>query len=395
MDKIAKIITQRADEIFDETVRLRRHFHMYPELSFKEAKTADFICSFLDANKIDYIKDLAGTGIIAWVNGQGGTGRVVVLRAEMDALPIHESTTLEYASKNRGIMHACGHDAHMAMLLSSIKIIKAVSSEFGGRIGFIFQPGEEVAPGGAKLLMKTQAFRDLKPDLIIAQHVLPELETGMTGFRPGKYMASSDELHISIHGRGGHAALPGQSTDQVGIGSELVMRLKDTVNDYPENELPVIGIGHFSAEGTTNIIPEEIQIKGTLRTFDEKVREDLKKRVRAVCTYIQNTYGVEVNLEIPDGYPVLLNNHDYVKRSVELAGIINGEEMVKEVDRRMSSEDFAFYSQKYPAVFFRLGVKSITEGMKGLHTPGFTIDEKAMLTGMRTLSYLGLKFTAC
>lgn len=316
MDKIAEIITQRADEIFDETVRLRRHFHMYPELSFKEYKTSEFICGFLNDHKIDYIKDLAGTGIIAWVNGKGGKGKVIMLRAEMDALPIIESTALDYASKNRGIMHACGHDAHMAMLMSSIRIIKDIRNEFGGRIAFIFQPGEEVAPGGAKLLMETQAFKDLEPDLIIAQHVLPELETGMTGFRPGKYMASSDELHISIKGRGGHAALPGQGTDQVRIGSELVMRLKDTVNDYRSDELPVVGIGRFTAEGSANIIPEEVQIQGTIRTFNEKVREDLKKKLSSVCTHIQNKYGVHVNLKIPDGYPVLVNSYEHAKDPV-------------------------------------------------------------------------------
>lgn len=394
MDKLAEIITQKAAALYNETVRLRRHFHMYPELSFKEYKTSEFIAGFLDEHKIDYVRNVAGTGIIAWVKGKGKEGRLIMLRAEMDALPVNENTGLEYASKNSGVMHACGHDAHMAMLMSSIIIINDIRKQFKGRIAFIFQPGEEVAPGGAKALMNTETFRNLNPDLIIAQHVLPELETGMTGFRAGKYMASSDELHISIHGRGGHAALPGHSTDQVRIGSELVMRLKDTADEYMHGEVPVLGIGRFIAGGTTNIIPESVQIQGTIRTFDEEIRQDLKNKVAAVCAYIQNKYGVEVKLDIPEGYPVLVNSHEHVKKAFRMAGSLNGENMVVKVKARMSSEDFAWYSQKYPAVFYRLGIKGKAEGGKGLHTPDFTIDEEAMLTGLKTLAYLGVSFTA-
>ena len=393
MDNIAKIITRKAVEIFDETVELRRHFHKHPELSHKEHKTSEFICNYLDKHKIDYERNLAGTGIIAWVNGNKGKGNVIALRAEMDALPIEENTSLDYSSINEGIMHACGHDAHMAMLMSVIIIIRDIYNGFGGRIAFIFQPGEEIAPGGAKLLMQTQVFRNLNPDLLIAQHVLPDLETGITGFRAGKYMASSDEIHIHITGRGGHAALQDQYTDQVMIGSELVMRLKETVNDYRKDEPLVVKIGRFTANGSTNIIPEEVTLKGTIRTFDENVRKDLKNIVGDVCKYIQDKYGVKVDLNLPDGYPALTNSEKHVKRSIGLVKEINGVKMVREIDRRMSSEDFAYYSQGYPVVFYRLGIRSDTEGIHGLHTPKFTIDEKAMLTGVRTLSYLGVKFT--
>jgi len=223
--------------------------------------------------------------------------------------------------------------------------------------------------------------------------VLPELETGMTGFRQGKYMASSDEIHIVIHGRGGHAALPEHSSEQVYIGSELVTRLKETVNNYRSREPALIGFGRFIAEGTTNVIPEEVNIKGTLRTFDEKARKALKELISDLCKEIELKYRVKIELYIPDGYPVLVNSNEYVRTAIMYSKEINGEHMVKEIDRRMSSEDFAFYSQKYPVIFYRLGIKGKTEGMNGLHTPGFTLDEKAMLTGVRTLSYLGVKFT--
>lgn len=392
MDKIAKIITGKAEELFEETIRLRRHFHTYPELSFKEYRTAEYISDYLDRHKIKHQKNLAGTGIAGWIEGKGD-GRTVALRAEMDALPIYENTGVDYASANEGLMHACGHDAHMAMLLSSLLIVKDNVNNFGGRVAFIFQPGEELAPGGARLIIETPFFKELKPDLIIAQHVLPDLETGMTGFRAGNYMASSDEIHIKIVGKGGHAALPDKYTDQVKIGSELVLKLKEILNDYPPDEPLVLGIGQFNAAGNTNIIPEEVHIKGTVRTFNNEIRKDIKKKVSDVCNYIRNKYGIEIHLDLPDGYPVLNNSPWHTRRSAELAAEINGAEGVTGIEPRMSSEDFAFYSQKYPSVFYRLGIKGRGKGINGLHTQDFNLDERAMVTGIKTLSYLGMKFT--
>ena len=395
MDRLAEIITSRSGEIFEETVRLRRHFHMHPELSFKEYETSKFICRYLDRHKVGYTKGIAGTGIIAWTDGlKKGDGNVIALRSELDALPLKEDTGLEYASTNEGIMHACGHDSHMAMLLSAMLIIKDIKTEFSGKIAFIFQPGEELAPGGAIKVMNTKAFKDLNPGLIIAQHVLPELESGMVGFRSGKYMASCDEIHISIKGRGGHAALPSKSSDQVLIGSELVAKIKKIADNYPAKEPLVIGIGRFIAEGSTNIIPSEVSIKGTVRTYDEDIRRDILDNIASLCRSTGEEYGVSVDLDIPGGYPVLVNDDEYVQRSVELAKAINGENKVVQLERRMSSEDFAHYSHEYPVVFFRTGIKSKKGSGGGLHTPGFSIDEKAMLTGLKTLSYLAVKFAA-
>ena len=391
MDKLAKIIREQSKEILDETIDLRRYLHNNPELSFKEFKTSEYICKYLDNNKIEYIKNIAGTGIIAWVNGENGIGGTIALRAELDALPIREATGLEYASRNDGIMHACGHDAHMAMLMSAIKIIMNCRDKFGGKIAFIFQPAEELAPGGARSVMESQAFKNLRPDLIIAQHVLPDLESGMLGFRPGKYMASSDEIHINIMGKGGHAALPDQSTDQVAIASELVLNLKEEVKNYDSSEPVVLGIGRFIAEGSTNIIPDSVSIEGTIRTFDEKVRKDILNIVTQSCAFSERKHGVEISLELPDGYPVLVNSTKFVEQASKLAAEINGKDKVKRLDRRMSSEDFAFFSQKYPVVFYRLGVKRKSEEIQSLHTPTFNIDENAMLTGVRTIAYLAIK----
>ncbi len=394
MDRLAEIITAKANELFDETIRLRRHFHMYPELSFREYDTSDYICSYLDKHGIDYTAKLAGTGIIAWINGEKKAGgKTIALRAELDALPVKEASGLPWASRNEGLMHACGHDSHMAMLMSAIKISSDLRKEFAGKMVFIFQPGEEQAPGGAKKLMETGTFRDIRPDLIIAQHVLPDLPSGMTGFRGGKYMASADELHISIKGRGGHAALPEKSSDQVLIGSELVIKLKEAANEYKTDEPLVLGIGSFTARGATNIIPDKVNIKGTVRTFDEKARKDILGIITDICREIEKKYRVKVELDIPKGYPVLVNDEKHVRMAVDMAKEINGEDMVTGLERRMGSEDFAHYSLEYPVVFFRTGIGGGTRGLSGLHTPGFTMDEKALLTGLKTISYLGIRFT--
>ncbi len=392
MNSIAELIKKGAREIINEAVKIRRHIHMYPELSFREYNTSKYICEFLDKNSIDYIDKVGGTGIIAWIEGQQGNGKTIALRSELDALPIEEKSGLEFESRNRGVMHACGHDAHTAMLMASAKLLNALRPHIQGRIVFIFQPGEELAPGGASLLMKEEAFRKMNINLIIAQHILPDFETGLLGFRGGIYMASSDEIHINIKGLGGHAALPGHSTDQVLAGSTLVTRLKEKAPGLIKDKEAVLAIGRFIADGATNIIPSVVNIQGTIRTFDENLRTQLKKMVSDECDSIRKEFGVETDTDLPDGYPVLINSEEYTMKSVELAGMINGKENIRLLDKRMSSEDFAFYSREFPTVFYRLGIRSDKEGMHGLHTPSFTIDEKAMITGIRTICYLAVRF---
>ncbi|MCF8223430.1 MAG: amidohydrolase [Bacteroidales bacterium] len=393
MNRLAEIIKHRANEIFNETIDLRRHLHMYPELSYMEKETSLFIARYLKKHKIKYSGNLAGYGLIATIEGRKKGNKVIALRAELDALPLPEESGLDYSSRNKGLMHACGHDAHMAMLMSTAKVINDLRDEFGGTIAFIFQPAEELAPGGAIKLMKTPEFLELNPDLIIAQHVLPELESGKTGFREGIYMASSDELHINIKGTGGHAALPSNSTDQVLAGSELVVELKKLPQQYYPEKPIVIGIGRFIAEGATNIIPEKAEIKGTLRTFDENIRKEMHRRINDTCSRISGKYHTGIDLHIPGGYPVLVNNENFTRASVLLAKEINGDNNVVALETRMSSEDFAHYSGSYPSVFYRLGIAAGKEGRKGLHSPGFTLDEKALETGVRTLTYLALSFT--
>ncbi|HUS86085.1 MAG TPA: M20 family metallopeptidase [Bacteroidales bacterium] len=355
MNHLAEVIKQKASDYLDETVRIRRHFHKNPELSFRENNTLAFIKDYLLEHDISFIDNIVGTGLIARVKGNKGSGPMVALRAELDALPIKESTNSEYSSIVDGVMHACGHDAHLAMLLSSLMIINDLKDQFRGEVIFIFQPGEELAPGGAKLILEEGTLRKLNPAAIIAQHVLPELETGRIGCREGVYMASSDEIYIDILGKGGHAALPGQSSDQILIGSRLVCRLKEKIEALEASVPKVIGIGAFIAPGATNVIPDRVHIEGTLRTFDEKIRNRMHLLVKDVCQQIESEYGVKIELEIRKGYPVLTNDTYLSSRGSKAASCLWGSENVVPLELRMSSEDFAFYIPGISCIFLSPG----------------------------------------
>jgi amidohydrolase len=396
MSGIKEIILERSAELFNEAVSLRRHFHKHPELSYQETETSLFICNWLKENNIEFRSGIAGTGIIASIKGKADGKKVVAVRAEMDALPITEKNSFTFASINNGRMHACGHDSHMAMLLGSAKLLNNLAGEFGGTILLIFQPGEEKSPGGAKLIIESGELGNPKPDLVIAQHILPELETGKVGYKSGRYMASCDEIYITVTGRGGHAALPGLTTDQVYIASNLVIRLKDNMlKRQTANKIPtVLGIGRISGEGATNVIPEKVEIAGTFRTFDEKWRSEALALIRSIAEETARDFGVSVDVNIAEGYPVLFNDESLTARAVELSQALLGEEKIETFDIRMSSDDFSFYSSVAPSLYYRVGIRKKDTEMKKLHTPDFDIDENAMRTGIANLSWLIYNFLA-
>jgi amidohydrolase len=383
-------IKEIASSLLDYTIRNRRYIHMNPELSYKEFNTSEYISRQLKSIGIHKIEKVAGTGILASVKGNTEKGKTIVLRSELDALPIQEETGVEYASTSMGIMHACGHDAHSAMLLSVARALFETRERWNGNVYLLFQPGEELAPGGATLVLKEGVLDRIGPDAIIAQHVLPEMKAGNTGFRAGKYMASSDEIYIDIQGTGGHAALPG-ATDQVLIGSKLVQDLKEALYSYAGDRPLVFSLGKFIAEGATNIIPSSVHIEGTLRTFDEKLRSDLHSLLEKICTESQ-CQGVSIRPEIRKGYPVLFNNKSLTDRAAEVAALINGKECVESIDLLMSSEDFAYYSQHYPVLFYRIGVKQNGMQVHKLHSSAFNLYEPAMETGIRTMLAIALDF---
>lgn len=386
MDLKEKIL-YLTNRYYDEIVQIRRYIHKNPELSYYENETSAFIEKMLQEYGINYKKGFVNTGIIAWLQGEK-PGPVIGLRAELDALPITENNQVSYKSKRNGIMHACGHDAHLAMLLGTMKILKELKKNFPGTVLFIFQPAEELVPGGAKLMIKDGAFDEIKPDLIIAQHVYPDLEAGKVGYKAGEYMASSDEIYITIHGKGGHAAIPGKRDDTILAAARLLILLYEKINaPLPGKPPTILAFGKIDGAGATNVIPSEVKIAGTFRTFDEKWRKAAHREMKKIITEFERKESIGVKFIIKKGYPVLRNDLKITKSAIRLSGAFLGKKNIVSLEQRMTSEDFANYSHSCPVCFFRLGT-----GIKGkeyaLHTSDFNIDENALATGMGNLSWL-------
>jgi len=398
MPDFKEIILNKSSEFYNEVIKYRRHFHRFPELSFQEENTAEYIRKWLKINNIPYTDYISGTGIVAEIKGEGKekTERIIAVRAEMDALPVSEKNQTDYTSTNTGVMHACGHDAHMAILMGSALILKSIATNFGGTAMLIFQPGEEKSPGGAKLMIDSGFFEKRKPDIIIATHNLPELKAGRIGYKPGRYMASCDEIYITVKGKGGHAALPGLTTDQILIASKLVVRLKEEINSTSASlKIPtVLGIGKISGAGATNVIPETVEIAGTFRTFDENWRKHGLILVNRISSDTAAEYGVEINVRIAEGYPVLINDEELTQKAARLSEELVGRENVEFFDTRMSSDDFSFYSSIAPALYYRTGMSSNKPDgeVRKLHTPEFDIDETGLYTGVANMSWLIYNF---
>ena len=387
-------ILLRSADLKEEVIQLRRHFHRHPELSYEEFETSAFISDWLQKNGIAFRKGIAGTGIIGTIKGEAHRGKVIAIRAEMDALPITERNKTEYSSLNQGKMHACGHDAHMAMLMGTTKLINSIRDHFGGTVLLIFQPGEEKSPGGARLIIESEELSNPRPDIIIAQHILPELETGKVGYKAGRYMASCDEIYITVSGKGGHAALPALTTDQIYIASSLVIRLKNVISEQQNiRKIPtVLGIGRISGEGATNIIPEKVYIAGTFRTFDEKWRAEGLALVRSLALETEKESGVKIDVRIAEGYPVLFNDENLTAKAIELSESLLGKNKIETYDIRMSSDDFSFYSSIAPSLYYRVGIRKKDTEMLKLHTSDFDIDENGLETGVANLSWLVYNF---
>ena len=388
-----QLIKSKCDAYFDDVVAIRRQLHQHPELSFCEQETAELIKKCLASKNIEFQSDVAGYGVVATIHGSSSfrpersgveKSPTIVLRADMDALPIQETTDLPYRSVNDGVMHACGHDAHVAMLLGTAFILNDLRDKFSGTIKLIFQPGEEKLPGGASLMIKEGVLDDV--DMIIGQHVYPDLPCGEVGFHAGPYMASSDEVNITVRGRGGHAAKPAERDNAVLAAAKIVSKLSEM---YPENGDVLLAFGGFHADGTYNVIPSEVTLKGTMRTFDETKRKALKDNILKVSKEVASEHGCEAEVFIEQGYPSLQNDLKLTEICAAFAKEILGENKVKELPQLMTAEDFAWYSQKVPACFYRLGTANPAKGIDSKqHTSNFDIDENAMKIGMETMTFL-------
>lgn len=391
-------IKELAEKYLAEITQVRRHLHANPELSFEEYNTSKFIASKLKEFGIPFQDGIVKTGIVAIIQGTNtspnplprGTAACIALRADMDALPITEANDVEYKSKNTGVMHACGHDVHTASLLGAAKILNDLKNEFSGTVKLIFQPGEEKAPGGASLMIKEGVLENPKPTAILAQHVFPTLEAGKVGFRSGKYMASTDEIYLTVKGKGGHAAMKGTYVNPLLIAAEILVELEKKFSDC---KVPtVLAFGKIEGKGATNVIPDNVTIQGTFRTMDEAWRKEAHEIMSTVATSIAKNKGGDCDVNIMTGYPALVNDEPTTVKAKKLAEEFLGKENVIDLELRMTGEDFSFFAQKIPACFYRLGTGNISKGIiAGVHTPTFNIDESALKTGMGLMAWLAIK----
>lgn len=388
-------IKSLSEKYYGEILSVRRHIHANPELSFQEFNTSKFIAAQLKKFGIPFKEGIVKTGIVALIEGKNSTKKIIALRADMDALPIKEENNVEYKSKSEGVMHACGHDVHTASLLGAAKILNELKSEFEGTIKLIFQPGEEKGPCGASLMIAEGVLDNPKPENIFAQHVFPSMETGKVGFRSGMYMASADEIYITIKGKGGHAAMPQEYVNPVLIGAHVIQALHSVFMDEKTKNIPdvptALAFGKFIANGTTNVIPEEVAISGTLRTMDEKWRTEAKNLIRQIVKSKTESMGGTCEVNIMHGYPFLVNDEKVTSRAKKSAEDFLGKENVEELPLRMTAEDFAFYTQYIPGCFYRLGTGNKSRGItSGVHTSTFDIDETALKTGMGLMAWIAV-----
>jgi len=379
-----------AAKYFPRVIELRRQIHANPELSWEEFQTSKLVADELQ--KLDGIEVLTGiakNGVVGILKGKNPSSRCTALRADMDALPILEQNAVDYCSKNTGKMHACGHDVHTANLLGVAMILSELRDEMEGTIKFIFQPSEEKIPSGAGAMIKAGVLENPRPDRIFGLHVSPELEAGSFGFHSGRFMASSDEIYLTVIGKGGHAAQIQHVVSPLLIAAEILLALKPLTDlDLPT----VLSFGKIEANGATNVIPDNVEIAGTLRCFDENLRAERHEKIRALCESIATKNGGKCEVNILKGYPVLLNNETVTANAKQHAAEFTGAENIIEMPIRMGSEDFAYYTHELPACFYRLGVGNKEKGItSGIHTPTFNVDETALQNSIGLMSWLALK----
>jgi amidohydrolase len=393
MEALINRIKQLAENNFQSIVALRRQIHAHPELSFKEFKTAALISDFLTSTGILHQTGVATTGVVGLIQGKNPEIKITALRADMDALPISEKNKIPYKSKYPGVMHACGHDVHTASLLGAAKILYDVRDQFEGTVKIIFQPSEEEYPGGAKVMIEEGVLENPAPSTIFGQHVFPELDVGKVGMKTGKFMASTDEIYLTVKGRGGHGAIPHKNIDPVLIAAHIVTALQQIVSRNSNPAMPsVLSIGRFIANGHTNIIPDEVRLAGIIRTFDEDWRREMKQKLTTIARGVAKSMGGSCHVKIEQGYPTLVNDDLLTQRAMSHAVEFLGKENVVELDLRTTAEDFAYFAQKIPGCFYRLGIRN--EGKKitsNLHTATFNVDEGSLITGMGLMAWLAVR----
>lgn len=392
--ELINIIKSKADDLFNKIRDTREYIHAHPELSYEEHATMNFVHDRLTEIGLNPAKGVGGTGVVALITNESFNENTpcIGLRADLDALPILEENDVPYKSKNPGVMHACGHDVHTSILLGAAEILFSMKEQLPHPVKLVFQPGEEKNPGGATLMIKDGVLKDPEIKSMYALHVFPELPAGQVGFKEGLYMASCDEIHMTINGKGGHGAMPHNCIDPIMIGATLITQLQQVVSRHCDPKIPcVLSFGHFEALGATNVIPERAHIKGTFRTMNEEWRSKAHELIENKSKALVESYGASLDLEISKGYPFLMNDAQETAKLQGKAIESLGSENVHDLPIRMTAEDFSYYSQKVPVCFFRLGVRNDGKGIiHGVHHPKFDIDPEALKTGMIMMALAAL-----
>ena len=367
-----------------------KHLHQHPELAFQEVETSKYIKKELKKLDIPFREGYATTGILGVLRCKNPQKRIIALRADMDALPITEETDLIYKSQNKGVMHACGHDAHTASLLGVIRTLNCLKDELEGTFLFLFQPAEEKFPGGAKTMLDEKIFEGFTPDLMIAQHVNPAMEQGKVGFRSGLISAAVDEIYLTIHGQGGHAALL-KDGNAVLASAAILMRLQEIPTRLaPEKEETVLTFGRFSAEGAMNVLPRKVELDGTLRTLNEEWREEALSLLSGMVEKTASEYGCTADIKINRSYPSIVNDKQLNMLAEMYTRDLLGRENVVMFDKQMTSEDFGYFSQLYPSLFYRVGTRSDKIKSGGLHSSVFAIDPDVLEITTAVMTWLAI-----
>ena len=389
LDKIKRLAQAQQQEL----IEIRRYLHRHPELSTLEKETGRYIETKLSEWGIPNKGGYSETGVLAIIEGRNPQKRCIALRADMDALPIEEETGLTFASENKGVMHACGHDVHMACLLGAAKILQSLKDEFEGTVKLIFQPSEEDFRAGAPVMISEGVLESPVPEAIYALHVMPEMACGRVGVKQGPYMASTDEIYLKAIGKAGHGAMPEMNVDPVLMSAYILTGLQQVVSRQAPPYIPtVLSFGRIIGEGRTNIIPGEVNIEGTLRTFNEDWRKKAHESIIRCAQEIAKAMGGNCQVKIDHGYPFVYNDEKATEKVRATATALLGAENVEELPLRMTAEDFAYYTKKIPGCMFRLGVKP--EGLENptnLHTSRLTIDENALPIGTAMMAALAVK----
>ncbi len=400
-----KALDQHAVSVESDVIKWRRDIHANPELSNREFRTAALVTDHLRSLGMEVQTGIAHTGVVGFLQG-GKPGPVVALRADMDALPITEMVDLPFTSKARaiyngtevGVMHACGHDAHTAILMGVARVMATIKDELPGSIKFIFQPAEEGVPegeeGGAELMLREGAFADPTPEVIFGLHVWPE-RVHHISYLPGPFMASADELYITIKGRQTHAAIPWSGIDPIVVGSQIVLGLQTIASRQLDvTATPsIITIGTFHGGIRSNVIPDEVTLSGTIRTFSSEVRKEIEQRIRHTVEHIALSAGATAEVQIKYGYPVTVNDPDLTLQMIPSLERVS--DSVSQASKITGAEDFSYFANEIPGLFIFLGIappEADLETIPRNHSPYFFVDESALVTGVRALSSLTVDY---